>query len=549
MWEIINEDILGYTLLNFEAGVSYPRITLPPPPPDTPPPPAPTYATPVYASLNQQQHLQAASTLSSQFSAHQATVTEMIKELCMDRARLRFSAVVQEGTYGRVYRGVYTSPTAGKGQEVLIKTVTSESSSVQRTLLLGEGLLMFGLSHPNILPIIGVSVEEQPSLVYPYVNAGNLKLKRTREEEKMMDCNRALSACKSVFHSPVETAVDELPLDADLKLQFPAFCSSGFKRKNMEHLWCIETAVDELPLDADLKLQFPAFCSSGFKRIARVSATQLSCCLGNNLPAQTRMRTLLMTKETQQSFSTAAKKNNLGFWARNFVTGFLLRCAVGDLAHRQKKRAGYWESDLWPESPQAVDFWLEWGFLKSCQVGPEGATVSYPLLTQEVVRMAIQVAQACAYLTDNDIVHRDLATRSCMVDDKMKVKLADNALSRDLFPDDYQCLGDMDNRPLRWMPPEAIVDKRFSEASDVWAFGVLLWELTTLAQQPYEEVDPFEMVNFLYDGYRLYQPIHCPDELFHVMATCWDTDPGNRPSFRHIISCLRDFRESLDKYI
>lgn len=74
------------------------------------------------------------------------------------------------------------------------------------------------------------------------------------------------------------------------------------------------------------------------------------------------------------------------------------------------------------------------------------------------------------------------------IDDQLRVKLADNSLSRDLFPGDYYCLGDSENRPIKWLALEAIQYKQFSEASDTWAFGVLMWELCTLARQPYAEV-------------------------------------------------------------
>lgn len=102
---------------------------------------------------------------------------------------------------------------------------------------------------------------------------------------------------------------------------------------------------------------------------------------------------------------------------------------------------------------------------------------------------------------------------SLSIDDQLRVKLSDSSLSRDLFPSDYNCLGDSENRPIKWMSLEALQHKQFSEASDSWAFGVLMWELCTSAKQPYAEVDPFEMEHYLKDGYRLAQPFNCPDEL------------------------------------
>lgn len=99
------------------------------------------------------------------------------------------------------------------------------------------------------------------------------------------------------------------------------------------------------------------------------------------------------------------------------------------------------------------------------------------------------------------------------LDTDLTVRICDSALSRDLFPDDYHCLGDNENRPLKWMALEILQKKAYSTASDVWSLGVLLWELATLAMMPFEEVDIFELEPYLRDGYRLGQPVNCPDEL------------------------------------
>ncbi|RZF39310.1 hypothetical protein LSTR_LSTR014900, partial [Laodelphax striatellus] len=78
-----------------------------------------------------------------------------------------------------------------------------------------------------------------------------------------------------------------------------------------------------------------------------------------------------------------------------------------------------------------------------------------------------------------------------------------------------------------------------------WAFGVLVWELVTLGQQPYAEVDPFEVAAYLRDGYRLSQPLNCPDELFEVMKECWRNDPDARPTFVQLLTFLNEFSSTL----
>ncbi|KAH1023345.1 hypothetical protein HUJ04_012570 [Dendroctonus ponderosae] len=186
-------------------------------------------------------------------------------------------------------------------------------------------------------------------------------------------------------------------------------------------------------------------------------------------------------------------------------------------------------------------------FLQKCKVSSEG--VHHTLTTQEVVHMALQIIKAMQYLHKKHLLHKDLAARNCVVDDNLTVQIADNALSRDLFPSDYHCLGDNENRPVKWLALESLLHKTFTCASDVWSFGVLLWELTTLAQQPYIEIDPFEMGAYLKDGYRLAQPINCPDELFAVMAYCWAMSSEERPTFNQLHVCLEEFYTQLTKYV
>ncbi|CAG9855051.1 unnamed protein product [Phyllotreta striolata] len=186
-------------------------------------------------------------------------------------------------------------------------------------------------------------------------------------------------------------------------------------------------------------------------------------------------------------------------------------------------------------------------FLQKCKVSSEG--VHHTLTTQELVDMALQIIQAMQYLHKKHLLHKDLATRNCVIDDKLNILVADNALSRDLFPSDYHCLGDNENRPVKWLAIESLLHKSFSPSSDVWSFGVLLWELTTLAQQPYIEIDPFEMAAYLKDGYRLAQPINCPDELFAVMAYCWAMSAEERPTFTQLNVCLQEFYAQLTRYV
>uniref|UniRef100_A0A3P8UNT1 Tyrosine-protein kinase RYK n=1 Tax=Cynoglossus semilaevis TaxID=244447 RepID=A0A3P8UNT1_CYNSE len=203
------------------------------------------------------------------------------------------------------------------------------------------------------------------------------------------------------------------------------------------------------------------------------------------------------------------------------------------------------------QKPMVLLPFVAWGnlklFLRQCKLAE--ANNPQAISQQDLVYMAIQIACGMSYLARREVIHKDLAARNCVIDDNMQVKITDNALARDLFPMDYHCLGDNENRPVRWMALESLLNNDFSSASDVWAFGVTLWELMTLGQTPYVDIDPFEMSAYLKDGYRIAQPINCPDELFAVMACCWALDPEERPKFQQLVQCLTEFHAALGAYV
>uniref|UniRef100_A0A5S6PZP7 receptor protein-tyrosine kinase n=1 Tax=Trichuris muris TaxID=70415 RepID=A0A5S6PZP7_TRIMR len=186
-------------------------------------------------------------------------------------------------------------------------------------------------------------------------------------------------------------------------------------------------------------------------------------------------------------------------------------------------------------------------FLNRCS-GVESA-LSHSLSTQDLVLMALHICRGLLHLHRNGIVHRDMATRNCLVCEDFVVQICDTGLSRDLFPQDYHCLGDNENRPVKWLALESLEKHEFSTASDVWSFGVTLWELVSLAHQPYHEVDPFEMAAFLMEDQRLYQPYNCPDELYGLMYCCWNLHPEARPSCPQLMVALEDFYNRLTLYI
>ena len=135
----------------------------------------------------------------------------------------------------------------------------------------------------------------------------------------------------------------------------------------------------------------------------------------------------------------------------------------------------------------------------------------------ELVSMCVDVAKGCFYLEDLHFVHRDLAARNCLVssaDPALRVvKIGDFGLARDIYRNDYYRKEGEGLLPVRWMAPESLVDGVFTSQTDVWSFGVLLWEILTLGQQPYPARTNIQVLHFVRTGGRLDRPLNCPDSL------------------------------------
>ncbi|KAH7644550.1 tyrosine-protein kinase-like protein [Dermatophagoides farinae] len=167
-----------------------------------------------------------------------------------------------------------------------------------------------------------------------------------------------------------------------------------------------------------------------------------------------------------------------------------------------------------------------------------------------LLNMCIQVSSGMAYLESHNYIHRDLAARNCLVGNGNIVKVADFGLTRYVIDDEYTSSGGT-KFPIRWAPPEVLWFTRFSSKSDVWAYGILTWEVFSLGKLPYGKLTNAEVVEKIREGHRLDKPKQwCPCEIFQIMKMCWQELPEKRPSFQKIEQCLLRLKDrDLDKQI
>lgn len=167
---------------------------------------------------------------------------------------------------------------------------------------------------------------------------------------------------------------------------------------------------------------------------------------------------------------------------------------------------------------------------------------------KDLIGFGLQVTKGMEYLAQKKFVHRDLAARNCMLDESYTVKVADFGMARDVFDKEYYSVQDHRKAklPVKWMAIESLQTQKFTTKSDVWSFGVLMWEMLTRGASPYPEVDPYDVTHYLMKGRRLPQPQYCPDPLYSIMLECWDPEPDRRPCFATLVSAVSSILSSLE---
>lgn len=183
--------------------------------------------------------------------------------------------------------------------------------------------------------------------------------------------------------------------------------------------------------------------------------------------------------------------------------------------------------------------WIVMELYEHGELGSYLLEEKYILTTATLILYCLQICKALAYLEGLNMVHRDIAVRNILVASPECVKLGDFGLSRYVDEQEYY-KASVSRLPIKWMAPESINFRRFTTASDVWMFGVCVWEIFSMAQQPFFWLENGQVINQLESGVRLPKPQQCPPPVYSLLTRCWSYEPHGRPTFSQLVCSLSD---------
>uniref|UniRef100_A0A3B4FA45 non-specific protein-tyrosine kinase n=1 Tax=Pundamilia nyererei TaxID=303518 RepID=A0A3B4FA45_9CICH len=188
---------------------------------------------------------------------------------------------------------------------------------------------------------------------------------------------------------------------------------------------------------------------------------------------------------------------------------------------------------------EADPVWIVMELYEHGELGNYLIENQYSLSTATLVLYCLQICKALAYLEGLNMVHRDIAVRNILVASPECVKLGDFGLSRYVDDQEYY-KASVSRLPIKWMAPESINFRRFTTASDVWMFAVCVWEIFSMAQQPFFWLENGQVITQLEAGVRLHKPQLCPPIIYSLLTRCWAYEPSGRPSFGQLACSLSD---------
>nr|WOX59914.1 receptor tyrosine kinase PVR2A1 [Gecarcinus lateralis] len=468
------------------------------------------------------------------------------------RKNITLGKQLGSGAFGRVVKATVTGLEGQEATTVAIKMCKSHSDASQMRALMLELKIMIHLGkHLNIVNLMGANTVHISTgelwILVEYCRFGNLLVFMQRHRRKFinqinpvtgkidhyrttLDPSSLMSPCLSESY-PSVAAVDQ---DGYLAPITPKFVLSD---PPMGHSTRTDPSSTTLMNNTSVPGRFLPQDPAGQYASNPVYG------MGLNNPTRDIKETPEDSKDSGKSQSSQLRGSRLQSAGSAASSG--IRSPSSPLRNVNSNMTTLMHSDSTasPLSPTDSYFLGEAGIdSKGNPSVPDvgsvpGVTASFS--TNDLICWGWQVAQGMEYLSRRNVLHGDLAARNLLLADNNVVKISDFGLSRDMYKKDvYMKKGD-DLMPVKWISTEAIRDRIFSVQSDVWAFGVTLWEIFSLGSTPYPGIElNNNFLQLLEDGHRMSCPKYANQEIYNVMMQCWAGEPMNRPSFSQLVDYL-----------